>query len=272
MNAIYSYKILDNFWKERGDSFFKLAEISVFYSKKLYNTVLYSDTYTKTVFNEKGITFDSYVTSDEMFKDVNEHTYGLAKLFAMVQQNEPYVTLDLDTVIFEKINTTAPVTYGYKEINLASKTTIPLRTLQLDYVKEYYYDCHSFFEPRVEGRDIKFDWNFFPSNSLIYVNNPEIVKEVILEMLELVNKDYRKMTVQYFEQFLVYNLLKFYGVDTKFIYNNVPNPDLGAGITYKSLIKNKFLHLDAYYRDMGYQQAINILYGKLITTQITTKI
>ena len=270
-NAIYSYKILDKFWKERGDSFFKLAEVSVFNAKKLYHTVLYSDQHTKLVFDSKEIFFDSYVTSDKLFEDVNEHTYGLSKLFAMLDQTEPYVTLDLDTVIFEKVTTSAPVTYGYKEINLASKTTFPLRTLQLEYVKEYYYNCHSYFEPRVEDRDIEFDWNFFPSNSLIYVNNPEIMKEVILEMLNLVNKDYRKMTVQYYEQFLVYNLLKFYDVKIKFLYNNVPNPDLSSGITYNSLIKNKFLHLDAYYRDMGYQQAINILYGKLISSNLIQK-
>lgn len=263
VNAIYSYKILDKFWKERGELFFKLAEISVAQSKKFYNTVLYSDTNTKLIFDEEGILFDKYVTSDELFKEVNEHTYGLSKLFAMIDQKQPYVTLDLDTVIFEEINTNAAVTYGYKEINLAAKTPFTTKMLHIDYVKEYYWEYHSFFEPRVSDRELEFDWTCFPSNSLIYVNNPDIVRETILDMLKLVNKDYRKMTVQYYEQFLVYNLLKSYGTTIKFIYDFAPNPDIKQGITYKSLIKNKFLHLDAYYRDIGFQKAIDILHSNI---------
>jgi hypothetical protein len=263
INAIYSYKILDKFWKQRGEDFFKLAKVSVYFSKKYYNTVLYSDYNTKAIFDEKGILFDKYFTSDELFEEVNEHTYGLSKLFAMVDQKEPYVTLDLDTVIFEEISTKAAVTYGYKEINLASKTTFPIKMLHIDYVKEYYWEYHSFFESRVSDRELEFDWTCFPSNSLIYVNNPEIVREAILDMFTLVNRDYRKMTVQYYEQFLVYNLLKNYGTKIKFIYDYVPNPDLKKEISYKSLVRNKFLHLDAYYRDLAFQQAIGILYENL---------
>ena len=263
INAIYSYKILDNFWKKRGEDFFKLAEVSVYFSKKYYNTILYSDTNTKTIFDKKGIFFDSYVTCDKLFEEVNEHTYGLSKLFAMIDQKEPYVTLDLDTIIFEEIHTKAAVTYGHKEVNLAAETTFLTKTLHLDYVREYYWKCHSFFESRVADRKLEFDWTCFPSNSLIYVNNPEIVREAILDMLTLVNKDYRKMTVQYYEQFLVYNLLKYYGVKIKFLYDFPPNPDHKEGITYTSLIKNKFLHLDAYYKDLVFKQAIGILYKNI---------
>ena len=76
------------------------------------------------------------------------------------------------------------------------------------------------------------------------------------------------MTVQYYEQFLVYNLLKFYGIKIKFLYNKTPFPDTVAGLTYNALIRNKFLHLDAYYREVEYKQAINILYGHIIISQI----
>lgn len=268
MNAIFSYKICDRFWKPRGDYFYKLALLSVEYAKKYYNTVLYSDKNTREVFTENGIIFDDYVTSETLLANVNEHNYGMAKLLAFQEQSSNYVALDLDTLIIAHINPSSTVTYGYKEIDLTEGTEFTNKIAHVDYVKEYYWACHDFFKPRIPEIEKYLDWTTFPSNSLIYVQNPEVVKEVSKDILDRVGKDYRMLVVQYYEQFMLYSFLKHYKVDIDFIYNTVPNPEPGREHTYTTLASKKFLHLDSYYRNETIRGCIGILYEQLTGKKI----
>lgn len=261
MNAVFSYKICDHFWKPRDNYFYKLAFLASKYAEKYYNTVLYSDTRTKKVLTEAGITFNDYVTSDKLFESVNEHNYGVAKMIAMQEQKDAYVTLDLDTVIFEKITPQSSVTYGYKEIDLTENTSFILKKAHLDYIEEHYWACHDFFKPKITRLDKHLDWMTFPSNSLMYVNNPDIVRDTISEILYLVGEDYRKVTIQYYEQFMLYNFLKYYEVDMDFIYNTARNPEPEKVYTYQLLSRNKFMHLDCHYREPVYKTAIDTLYS-----------
>lgn len=258
MNAVFSYKICSNFWKKRDENFYKLAYLASTYAGKYYNTVLYSDRYTKGVFDKVGITFNNYVTSDTLFKEVDEHNYGMSKLLALQDQTEEYIALDLDTIVFEKINSSKTVTYGLKEIDLTKNTTLSVKRQHLEYVEKHYLECHSFFKSRIPKLAPTLDWMTYPSNSLIQVNNADIMKNVVKEVIKLVNRDYKYITIQYYEQFIIYNYLKYLNVDIGFIYNN--NPLVEHTDDINELISNKFLHIDAYYRDKGYLNAINILY------------
>ena len=272
MNAIFSYKICDRFWKPRGDYFYKLAFLSVEYAKKHYNTVLYSDKNTRDIFTSNNIIFDDYVTSETLLKNVNEHNYGMATMLSFQEQSSEYVALDLDTLLIEKINTTSTVTYGYKEIDLSEKTEFLNKKAHVEYVKEYYWDCHEFFKPRIPEIEKYLDWSTFPSNSLIYVKNPEIVKEVSKDILSRVGSDYRMLVVQYYEQFMLYNFLRHYKIDIDFIYNTVPNPEAGREHTFYSLMSKKFLHLDSYYRDDIIKDAIGVLYYSMTGEKISKNI
>ena len=73
-----------------------------------------------------------------MFDSITEHTYGLAKVFTMIEQKEPYIILDLDTVLFSKIDSNSQVTYGHKEINVSTSKPIQDKITDLNYLQTYY--------------------------------------------------------------------------------------------------------------------------------------
>lgn len=235
--VIYSYKILDKYWKERNDAFYTLARLSVTLAKKHYHTVLYCDKATEAAFKRKGIEFDEivYLTS---LRQVNENNYGLAKILAMQEQTEPYIIIDLDTLLFEPIFSNHSITYGYKEAD-------PSKEWGAKYIKEYYLDPYQNFKEDIE---VELDWTTFPSNSLVMVQNPYIVADAYAKILKLIGKDYQRSTVQFYEQMLLYAYLKDEKVDIGFIYENPPVTEQQGLYKVNQALSQKFAHFDYYYR------------------------
>ena len=160
--AIYSYKLIENYWKGQSDEFFKLAALSVKLAKRHYrNVAFYTDRKTERKFKEYGIEFDEVIYLDS-FKNVNEHTYGLSKIYAMMEQVEPYVILDFDTLLFENIQTPHTITYGYKEGE-------PENIGGTRYINRYYLQPYEELKDKI---DIQLDWLTFPNNSFVAVKNP----------------------------------------------------------------------------------------------------
>lgn len=249
MKAIYSYKILDRFWKKRTDDFFKLAKLSVDYTSKIYPTVLYTDSESKKVFDSQGILFDEYVIDDNFFKDVNEHTYGLSKFAIFLNEKKPYVSLDLDTIIFENISSTDSITYGYKEVNFTAPTDYEEKQAHIDYLGKYYWRYFMLMDDEFKARKFKHYTDTYPSNSLVLVNNPPLMRKCAEEVLELVKKDYRKYTVQFYEQYLLAAFLRNYKANVGYLYSSNPIIDLKESYTLPNILKFKFVHLDTYDRD-----------------------
>lgn len=257
MKAIFAYKILDNFWKPKDKYFWKLAKLSVKAASRFYDTVLYSDDFTREYFNSRGLKFNSYQKASPEFDSITEHSYGLAKVFAIMDQKEAFVTLDLDTVLLSKPFSSAHIMYGHKEIDMTVNKPISDMQTDLDYLKKYYEDS---FTKCKNQFDIKsFDWRTFPSNSLMLINSPEIIKSAYKEILSNLNHEINtvppKYTVQFYEQFLLYNILKRDSIDIDFIYKDPP------GI--KKPLTWKYLHLDKYDRDNKIKETIEFLEKKL---------
>lgn len=267
MKAVYSYIILDRFWKKRTEDFFKLARLSVNYTKKIYPTVLYTDTRSKEIFDKNGVIFDEYVVNDDYFKEVNEHTYGLSKFIVFLKEESPYVTLDLDTIIFSKLYSNNPVTYGYKEIDFAAVTGYEEKQLHIKYLKKYYWKYNSLVESKLKEKNIEHSIDTYPSNSLMIVNNPSLVKECAKQVINLIDKDYRKYTVQFYEQYLLYLFLRKYSPETGFVTYDNPDTafkDFEKGYELGDVLRHKFLHLDRYDRDDNVKKIINELHDNLV--------
>lgn len=255
MVALFAYKVLDNFWKPKDEYFWKLAKISVKAASRFYPTVLYSDSKTRDIFHAKGIKFDLYQTASNTFNMVTEHTYGLAKVYAILDQTSPFIALDLDTVLLSKPYSSAHILYGHKEIDMTVNKPLSDMQTDLDYLKKYYETSYTIFKSKHNLGIKSYDWRTYPSNSLMLVNSPELLKAVYKEILEVISEEVKIVppiyTVQFYEQFLLYNLLKKYSIDVDFIYKDPPG--------VKNPLTWKYLHLDKYDRDEGIKKVIDLL-------------
>lgn len=255
MRALFAYKILNDFWKPKDSYFWDLARISVRAASRFYPTVLYSDAYTRDVFHKNNIEFDFYQTASDTFNLVTEHTYGLAKVCAILEQTSPYIALDLDTVLLSKPYSSAHIMYGHKEIDMLVNKPISDMQTDLDYLKKYYETSFDKFKTKYDLGIKSYDWRTYPSNSLMLVNSPELIKAAYIEILDKLEEEIKVVppvyTVQFYEQFLLYNLLNKYGIDIDFIYKDPP------GI--KEPLTWKYLHLDKYDRDEEVKKVIDLL-------------
>lgn len=251
--AIYSYKNIKKYWKQPTDVFYNLAKFSVELTKRHYTTVLYCDKPTHKLFTSKGIEFDEVIYLDTL-KQVNENNYGMSKILAMMEQTEPYIILDLDTLLFEPIETPHSITYGYKEGE-------PEKISGKEYINEYYLRPYTNLKNRI---DIDLDWTTFPNNSLVVVKNPFIVREIYEKILKIVDGDYLMTTVQLYEQQLLYNYLKLYNVDIGFLYETQPVGEQTDLYDVNMALSKKFAHLDYYFRQPSCEILIRDLQKKLL--------
>jgi len=249
MKVIYSYKILNKYWKRHSEDFFTLAKLSSSLSRKFYKTTLYTDKYTADIFAKKGILFDEVILLESL-KQVTENNYGLAKILAMQEQRDPYIIIDLDTLLFEPVDTCSSITYGYNEVS-------PDTLVGNKYIYEKYIKFHSLFKDSLPLDLYKIDWTIFPNNSLVAVNKPELVTHIYNDILRILDKRYLETSVQIYEQKLLYDYLKDYGVDIKFIYKRPPVLEMQVmDYRLEEIVAKKFIHLDFYFRKKGSKDLI----------------
>ena len=250
MKVIFTYKILDSFWKPKDQCFWDVAKLAVDQANKFYSTVLYADKFTYRKFKSKGLLFNEFVDSTELLEQVTEHTYGMAKMLVMMEQDSPYIMLDLDTVLFSNISTNKHIAYGYKEVNTANKKEIKNKILEVEYLEEYYKRSFDIFKSKYDFKLKNIDWDSYPSNSLIIVNSPKLIAEAVKKILGTLKEEVNIVppiyTVQFYEQFLLYNLLREYKIKVDFLYQSNPGFDLTVDNSLMEIFTFKFLHLDRY--------------------------
>lgn len=252
MVAVYAYKYLNKYWKGHSDSFFDVARLSTKLSRRFYKTILYTDLQTQELFKSKNIEFDEVIIVDS-FSEVTENSYGLAKILAMMKQNTPYVILDLDTLLFEPVNTTSTIAYGYNEI--APKTLVGV-----DYIHNHYIKYYDLFKDRLTVNTYEIDWTVFPNNSLVVVNNPQLVTDIYKEILKIIDGRYTSTSVQYYEQKLLFDYLRDCKTKIKFFYDKPPIIEHELdNYTFREILSKKFLHFDFYFRHPSSKKVLNEL-------------
>lgn len=216
MKVIYSFKKFENHYKPLGCEFFKLAKYSVESSSKWYTTKLYSDKVSKKLFNEQGIFFDEYETLDSI-ESYSGNSYCIPKIYAMMSESLPYIHLDFDAIIYEKLTLQNSITYGNVEVDLNFRAN----TDAIEYLQNHYITPFNKYLQGIFEDDIDIEWGEIPNHSLIAVKNPYLIKQVYTTILEKTGESkVEKVTPMLLEQFLLYRYLEKNGVDIGYIHKN----------------------------------------------------
>lgn len=208
MNAIYSFKPAISelgeyvHYKPINDNFFELARLSISSVSKFYKTFLYTDSKTAKLFEEHGLVFDNVVILNSI-ENTRIQNYALPKIYAMLEQKEPFVMFDFDTVIGEKLESDMDITYAYYEVDL-TETFDPniLSYVQDSYVKPFHDKFINYYDTLFVDN---FDWRRYPNFCALMVNNVDLIKECYWDLLKRVPIDIIENTPPTLsEQFLLH--------------------------------------------------------------------
>lgn len=242
MKAIYSFKKLDYYYKPYSEEFFEVARLSVKAAKKYYSTKIYCDNASKEMFDENGIEFDEVVIVEDFIHDYPDLT-AIMKVYAAMNETEPYVLLDLDTVLLQEPVTTNTITYGHLEVTMEDSNTIVPH--HYEYIYNYYAKpflehAESKFDPDELWR---FDWTVFPNTCLVVVKNPTIISYIYKEIFSRFTKEeINKLPMPLLEQFLVHQFIVMKEIDFGYFYrrHHYSQEKFDA----LKLFSKKYVHLD----------------------------
>lgn len=230
LDIIYTYKTIadgkSNRPKDKGytkglvDGVWKLAKLSVEQAKLFGNVKMFCDSESYTKFHNSDIVFDELIHCHEL-DEFDTHHWGLHKLMVMRDQHNPYLHIDLDTILLKppKINPNVDVTFGFKAWDFRVGHNI--KWDEIDYVynvyvsnfKKYHLDSWRFYKKtktQEHDEDI-IDFGIQPSLSYVQVNNPIAVRKAVKETLILAKPcldiDDNDLN-QYLEQFTFFTMLK----------------------------------------------------------------
>jgi hypothetical protein len=243
MIAVYAYTQKDHHYKPLNESFIRLARLSVKSAKKYYKTRFYCDEPSLQFFNENGIFFDEVIMVGDFVKDYPTIS-SISKIYAMMHQTEPYLLLDLDTVLLEKITSQHTITYGHPEIQINHKY-ISLDTLLYTY-ERYLNPFNSHIRRYFDDLDIsKMDWLMYPSFCLVMVQSPLLIRDVYLDIFNRIPKQaIAKIPAELVEQFLCHQKLVVHKVDFAFFSNEHYIMDDMRPFNTIDTLSKKYLHLN----------------------------
>lgn len=215
MIALYSFKKLEHF-KPFNKLFLDIAYTSVELAKKHMKTKLVCDEEAKSYFDNANITFDEYEFNSQITSYKGDR-YCMPKIYAMMAQKEPYIHLDFDTFIFNKPSSSLPVAFANPEVPIGSLPTFKL----ISYVYETYVKSYKehFYPLITKDMDHTIKWDIFPSNNILLVNEPILIKDVWNEILDefIPESILEKMNPSFIEQLSLVHMLRKYKIDFEFL-------------------------------------------------------
>lgn len=255
MRAIFSFKIIDNHYKPINDSFFKLAKLSVELAKLNYTTEFYGDKKSHELFSNNGILFDNVFILDSIEKYKGTIT-SYSKLMAMMVQETPYICLDFDTLLFQNIQTTKTITFGYPEITDIKLYNILSEESQqeyLNYINTFYKRHLDKFKDRLP-KFINPYLKQIPNYSLFAVQKPHLIKEILNNIFSIFSyEELEEVGAMFIEQYLISLYIESLNIDMEFIYRDEIT-DIDDSF---SILKNKFHHYINFHEDENFQKNIN---------------
>lgn len=255
MKVIYSFKKFNHHYKPLDDTFYKVAATSVASASKFYKTKMYCDSQSAALFQEKNINFDEVVILSSI-DNYNGKLYSIPKILAMIEESEPYIHLDLDALIFEKIYSPHTITYAYKEVELKNNS----KTDQIDYLNKYYVNPYNNFLKNILS-EMNPSWSTIPNHSFVMVKTPQLVKTIYETLLSKIPEDVlENISPMLIEQFLLYQTLKDNKVDIGWV-SEFPT----ESITSTLMGSFKLFHFQFYY-EKGRKSEIDSILNLLTDT------
>lgn len=232
--VIFPYKIFPGWPKpdETDPTFWELADLVVTQANKFYDTTLICDSYTLDYIQDK-LPFKNVELSDGV-SNYKGNSYGLPKIMAMLEQTEPYIMLDLDSVLLKPIKKYDNIAFGFAEINFQHPEGVTEGMMDSAVILYYQKEELDKVKPNLPT-DLVLKWNKIPNSSLVYVPDPEIIKEIYSEIL-LNHKDViEEISPMMTEQFLLIQYLNHYGHKIDWV-------QMDYGIEDMNINQNYYLH------------------------------
>jgi len=237
MIALYSFIKLARYYKPINNDFIRLAKLSVESVSRFYKTKIYCDTESLELFTKNQIYFDEVVIIDEFIDDYKNHS-SIGKIYAMMTETEPYISFDLDIILFEKISTTHTIAYSHPEV-IINETS---RINELNWVNEKYHTPFNLHLKEFYTDTSHFNWTVYPCFCIVYVNNPLLISSIYKDIFNRLPIDtIEKIPPLLLEQFLCHQYIIKYKTDFGFLSDNIT---IHNNFTLLDLVSKKYLHIN----------------------------
>lgn len=268
MKVIYAFKDYNGYhYKPIDDRFFELARTSVQLASLPYKTEFYCDEKSKKLFEDQNINFDNVIVLDSI-QNYNGPITSMSKILAMMEQEEPYMMLDFDTLLFQPIQRTHTIQYAYGEMtNLHYNDMMNYDMSEyLKHLNDYYKVHYHEYKDRFP-HDFKLSDSVSPNHSVVLVENPILVREIYQEVFTIFTKDeLDSFSPMFLEQFLLFHYIHNLGVDYKFIQSD-PFVNFSPNEHSIHLLKHKFLHWLEYHKCKSFGKKIKHIQSLFLNQQ-----
>ena len=219
MRVVHTYSSKEIIWKEQMYVMF----LSALYAKKHYGNIsLYCSEIQEQQFNKLPHLYTDIIT-DVASNDFN--IYSHPKLLTYLDQKEPFLHIDHDTVIYKKLKLgKVPFKFSHPEIKQLLKRPgnlgvhIPLlfggQDDDYNYVNKSYIELYKTLLNKIPD-DIKEDIDFehIPNMNVTYVNDVETFNLAVRNSLEYYNAnkstvDNHEFGAHHIEQFMIHQQLR----------------------------------------------------------------
>lgn len=232
-----------------------LMMLSLLSAKKFYeNVTLYTN---KTQANFlKEMEFD-YIFETETLSHIDQHIWIMPKLLVCKNQVEPFIHIDIDTILTKNINRNSDIYFAHHDITPKKITDISINKLSdfkryweiLNFCRTYFA---SYFEYGVDKfipiEEIRIDK--IPNMSIIGVNEYDLFSNAIEKTLDLYKIEKSKYdrgslkTAVLLEQFCIPHFMnQIKDVEFDFITKNNP---------FNLEDKNQYLHMNTHIKNLPY--------------------
>lgn len=200
-NSISNSKLLPN-------ELISTLYLSVLKANQFYKEVeIYTNKRIGKAIKELGIPF-SKIDTDLLNREAN-NTATVSKLKTYISQTEPYIHIDLDTILFSEVlySPQIPVTFAHPDCLFNNKKDLHH---ELPIISAYMAPLAEGYLPEIYAKTISLF--HIPNMNIVAVNDPEFFKNSSQEALDLYNnnptffdKDYYRFCT--LEQFLIYGAM-----------------------------------------------------------------
>lgn len=249
MKVIYAFKDYNGYhYKPIDDRFFELARTSVKLANRFYDTEFFCDNESKKLFESYNIPFGNVHILNSI-QDYNGPITSMSKILAMMEQTEPYIMIDFDTLLFQRIPRTHTIQYAYGEMtNLHYNDMMNYDMNEyLKHLNDYYKVHYHKYKDRFPSH-FKLSDSYSPNHSVVMVENPTLVKTIYEEVFNLFTKEeIDSFSPMFLEQFLLFHYIHNLNVDYKFIQND-PFVNFNTNTKSIDILNHKFLHWLEYHK------------------------
>jgi hypothetical protein len=183
MRIVYSYYPSKYGEIKEIEKILNYSKISFNLSKKICdNVILYTNSKFKKLVEDYGIEYTEINT--EIFDNYSGSldNYAVPKILTYIDQKEPFIHLDYDTMLFKIPNMSTDVFFGYFDYDLSNFKKLK----DFENLSSYYLEDYRSISNKIPHEITnEFELNHTPNFSLFGVNSPKTVSDTFRKILDL---------------------------------------------------------------------------------------